>query len=89
MFARLLKDVIKDEVIYRVKSRKVLSTEASFCPRGVGVCDHPGVHMFNGKQSELCTSGGFMEASLCRHDRSLTAFSALLTSQENGGGVRL
>lgn len=46
MFARLLKDVIKDEVIYRVKSRKVLSTEASFYPQGVGVCDHPGMHMF-------------------------------------------
>ena len=28
MFARLLKDVIKDEAIHRVKSRKVLSTEA-------------------------------------------------------------
>lgn len=46
MFARLLKDVIKDEVIYRVKSRKVLSTEASFYPWGVGVYDHPGMHMF-------------------------------------------
>ena len=46
MFARLLKDVIKDEAIHRVKSRKVLSTEASFYPRGVGLCDHPSVHIF-------------------------------------------
>ena len=39
--------MIKDEATHRVKSRKVLSTEASFYPRGVGVCDDPGMDMFN------------------------------------------
>lgn len=64
-FARLLKDVIKDEAIHRVKSRKVLSTEASFYPRGVGVCViiPAWICSPNGNLSELCTSGGFYGVS--------------------------
>ena len=38
--------------------------------------------------SEPHTLGIFMEASSHRHDRSLTPFSALLPSQENGGRGR-
>ena len=37
--------------------------------------------------SEPCTIyWSFMEVSSCRHDGSLTPFSTLLPSQENGGG---
>lgn len=55
---------------------------------GFGVCHPPGMSMFThppGNSPNLVL-GDIMEALSCRHDESLTPFSAL-SPQENGAGA--
>ena len=90
MVTSLLKDVIKDadeqpdKKIQRVSSERVPSTGASV-HAGLGWATLP-VHGCVYPPGERTIPLGFLlEASSHRHDQSLTLFSALIPSQENGG----
>ena len=95
-FTSLLRDVIKytdeqpDKEIHKARSGRILCT-GTFVSMELwykiilpGWMCSPACRL-----SEFCTCRILMEASLYRQDQSLTPFSELLSSQDNGGAVEL
>lgn len=82
MFTGLLKNLVKDT---DEKADEEMHGARGFCPGGSGVCHLPRKCSPTWKFSEPRPIRILMEASSHRQDRSLTPFSALLPTQENGG----
>ena len=87
MFTSLLKDMIKGADKHpdgRYRTRYVEGPESFHVLSNAPLSKH--LYMStNQEDDQTLYFGDFMEVSSCRHDQSLTSFSALLPSQENGG----